>query len=78
MTRAVKDYSEGNFDTKIDVHTNDEMGYLAGSINYMATELSTLEEDQRKFIANVSNDFRSPLTSIKGYIEEIMDCNIPH
>ena len=78
MTRAVKDYSEGNFDTKIDVHTNDEMGYLAGSINYMATELSTLEEDQRKFIANVSHDFRSPLTSIKGYIEAIMDGTIPH
>lgn len=78
MTRAVKDYSEGNFDTKIDVHTNDEMGYLAGSINYMATELSTLEEDQRKFIANVSHDFRSPLTSIKGYIEAILDGTIPH
>lgn len=77
MTRAAKDYSEGNFDTKINIHTNDEMGYLAGSINYMATELSTLEEDQRKFIANVSHDFRSPLTSIKGYIEAIMDGTIP-
>lgn len=78
MTRAAKDYSEGNFNTKINIHTNDEMGYLAGSINYMATELSTLEEDQRKFIANVSHDFRSPLTSIKGYIEAIMDGTIPH
>ena len=78
MTRAVKDYSERNFETKIDVRSNDEMGYLAGSINYMATELSTLEEDQRKFIANVSHDFRSPLTSIKGYIEAIMDGTIPH
>lgn len=78
MTRAAKDYSEGNFDTKIDIHTNDEIGYLAGSIDYMATELSTLEEDQRKFIANVSHDFRSPLTSIKGYIEAIMDGTIPH
>ncbi len=44
----------------------------------MAAELSTLEEDQRKFIANVSHDFRSPLTSIKGYIEAIMDGTIPH
>lgn len=78
MTRAAKDYSQGNFDTQINIHTNDEMGYLAASINYMATELSTLEEDQRKFIANVSHDFRSPLTSIKGYIEAIMDGTIPH
>ena len=68
----------GNFDTQINIHTNDEMGYLAASLNYMATELSTLEEDQRKFIANVSHDFRSPLTSIKGYIEAIMDGTIPH
>lgn len=78
ITRAAKDYSEGNFDTQINIHTSDEMGYLAASINYMATELSTLEEDQRKFIANVSHDFRSPLTSIKGYIEAIMDGTIPH
>ncbi len=78
MTRAAKDYSEGNFDTQINIHTNDEMGYLAASINYMAAELSTLEEDQRKFIANVSHDFRSPLTSIKGYIDAIMDGTIPH
>lgn len=78
ITRAAKDYSEGNFDAQIDIHSNDEIGYLAASLNYMATELSTLEEDQRKFIANVSHDFRSPLTSIKGYIEAIMDGTIPH
>ena len=78
ITRAAKDYSEGNFETQINIHTNDEMGYLAASLNYMATELSTLEEDQRKFVANVSHDFRSPLTSIKGYIEAIMDGTIPH
>ncbi len=78
ITQAAKEYSEGNFDTKINIHSNDEIGYLAGSINYMAAELSTLEEDQRKFIANVSHDFRSPLTSIKGYIEAIMDGTIPH
>lgn len=78
ITRAARDYSEGNFDAQINIHTNDEIGYLAASLNYMATELSTLEEDQRNFIANVSHDFRSPLTSIKGYIEAIMDGTIPH
>ncbi len=78
ITNAAKDYSGGNFETKINIRSNDEIGYLANSINYMATELSTLEEDQRKFIANVSHDFRSPLTSIKGYIEAIMDGTIPH
>ena len=66
ITHAADEYSNGNFDAKIDVHSNDEIGYLAASLNYMANELNTLEEDQRKFISNVSHDFRSPLTSIKG------------
>lgn len=43
----------------------------------MANELNTLEEDQRKFVSNVSHDFRSPLTSIKGYVEAMLDGTIP-
>lgn len=77
LCRVAKKYSSGNFEDKITVRSNNELGYLAASINYMASELQTLEDDQRKFIANVSHDFRSPLTSIKGYIEAIMDGTIP-
>ncbi len=77
ITRAADDYSQGNFETKIDLHSNDEIGYLAASLDYMANELHTLESDQRKFISNVSHDFRSPLTSIKGYIEAMLDGTIP-
>ncbi len=78
ITKGAKEYATGNFETQINIHKNDEIGYLAASLNFMAAELSTLEEDQRKFIANVSHDFRSPLTSIKGYIEAIMDGTIPY
>lgn len=78
ITEAAKEYATGDFSKQINIHKNDEIGYLAASLNFMATELSTLEEDQRKFIANVSHDFRSPLTSIKGYIEAIMDGTIPY
>ncbi len=78
ITKAADAYAAGNFDAKINLHSNDELGYLAASLNYMASELNTLEDDQRKFIANVSHDFRSPLTSIKGYIEAIMDGTIPY
>ena len=42
------------------------MGYLAATLNYMSDELDKMEEYQKTFIANVSHDFRSPLTSIKG------------
>ena len=74
---SVNNYMQGNFDTPIEVPSNDEIGYLAASINYMATELHTLEDDQKKFISNVSHDFRSPLTSIKGYVEAMLDGTIP-
>lgn len=77
IVKAAASFAQGNFETKMEVHTNDELGYLAASINYMAIELHTLEEDERKFIANISHDFRSPLTSIKGYVEAIMDGTIP-
>lgn len=77
ITKGADKYAAGNFEAKINVHSNDEIGYLAASLNYMANELNTLEEDQRKFVSNVSHDFRSPLTSIKGYVEAMLDGTIP-
>lgn len=77
ITKAAKKYAKGDFSEKIEVYMNDELGQLANTLNYMATELDTLEEDQRKFISNVSHDFRSPLTSIKGYVEAMLDGTIP-
>ncbi len=77
IIRAANEYASGNFENPVDVHTNDEIGYLAASLSYMANELNTLEEDQRKFVSNVSHDFRSPLTSIKGYVEAMLDGTIP-
>lgn len=77
ITKSAKQYAKGDFTNKIDVSSNDEIGYLANTLNYMATELDTLEEDQRKFVSNVSHDFRSPLTSIKGYVEAMLDGTIP-
>ena len=53
------------------------MGYLSDTLNYMSDELNKMEEYQKNFIANVSHDFRSPLTSIKGYLEAIADGTIP-
>ena len=47
LAKGVKRNAEGDFSEKISVHTNDEIGYLAASIEYMANEMNTLEEDQR-------------------------------
>ncbi len=77
ITAAAGKYAKGDFSKTILVHSSDEVGYLANTLNYMAKELQTLEEDQRKFVSNVSHDFRSPLTSIKGYVEAMLDGTIP-
>ena len=77
ITEGANEYASGHLEHRIKVETQDEMGYLAATLNYMSSELNKLEEYQRTFIANVSHDFRSPLTSIKGYLEAILDGTIP-
>lgn len=77
ITEAAKQYASGNLDYDIPITTQDEMGYLSASLNYMSKQLKDAEDYQKKFIANVSHDFRSPLTSIKGYVEAIADGTIP-
>lgn len=77
LCKTADAYVQGDFSVTADIPSNDEIGYLAASLNYMGTELHTLEDDQKKFISNVSHDFRSPLTSIKGYIEAMLDGTIP-
>ncbi|TCT12180.1 signal transduction histidine kinase [Natranaerovirga pectinivora] len=76
MNDAALKYANGDFDTTLTVNTNDEIGQLATSLNTMAFELSKMEELRRSFIANISHDFRSPLTSIKGYVGAILDGTI--
>lgn len=77
ITEGANEYAQGNLTHHIDIDTRDEMGYLAATLNYMSDELNKMEEYQKTFIANVSHDFRSPLTSIKGYLEAILDGTIP-
>lgn len=77
ITKATEKYAEGDLKYTFDVNRIDEMGYLGAQLNYMAGRLSQQEENQKKFIANVSHDFRSPLTSIRGYLEAMSDGTIP-
>lgn len=77
ITEAATQYASGNLEYEIPVTTEDEMGYLSASLNYMSSQLRDMEDYQKKFVANVSHDFRSPLTSIKGYVEAMTDGTIP-
>ncbi|WP_029231282.1 sensor histidine kinase [Butyrivibrio sp. VCB2006] len=77
ITTATEQYAAGNMGYEFSVESEDEMGYLAASLSYMAGEIARQEDDQKKFIANVSHDFRSPLTSIRGYLVAMQDGTIP-
>lgn len=77
ITEAATQYASGNLEYEIPVNTEDEMGYLSASLNYMSSHLRDMDDYQKKFVANVSHDFRSPLTSIKGYVEAMTDGTIP-
>lgn len=77
ITDAATQYASGNLDVVIPVNSQDEMGYLSASLNYMSAQLKDMEEYQKTFVANVSHDFRSPLTSIKGYVQAMADGTIP-
>ncbi len=77
ITKAASEYAAGNLTYQVELDAEDEFGRLANSMNLMAKELNEMEEYERKFIANISHDFRSPLTSIKGYVEAMMDGTIP-
>lgn len=77
ITEATEQYASGNMHYEFNVESEDEMGYLAATLSYMANEIARSEDDQKKFVANVSHDFRSPLTSIHGYLEAMIDGTIP-
>ncbi len=77
ITEATEHYANGNMHYEFSVESGDEIGYLAATLSYMASEIARSEDDQKKFVANVSHDFRSPLTSIRGYLEAMLDGTIP-
>jgi signal transduction histidine kinase len=76
MSIATQHYAEGDFSYKVEVRGNDELAELAGAFNTMAMSLSTLESSRRSFVANVSHELKTPMTSIGGFIDGMLDGTI--
>ena len=77
MSHAAKSFAAGQFDARIDVVGQDEIAELATAFNNMAASLQTNEDLRRTFLANVSHDLRTPMTTISGFIDGILDGAIP-
>ena len=78
MVQATRQYAEGDFDVRMkDYGQRDEMGELAASFNNMAESLQQTERQRREFIANISHELKTPMTTIAGYTDGILDGTIP-
>lgn len=77
MTLAAKRFGEGDFSEKLNISDSNEMGYLANSLNDMASSLEAIEENRKSFISNVSHELRTPMTTIGGFVDGILDGTIP-
>ena len=77
MSAAARSFADGRFDSRVRVRGNDEVSKLAVSFNNMADSLENLEKMRSSFVANVSHDLRTPMTTIAGFIDGIRDGVIP-
>ncbi len=77
LQTASHEYANGNLSYPLDIRNRDEIGDTAERVSDLAQQLNSAAEDQRRFLANVSHDFRSPLTSIRGYVAAMEDGTIP-
>ncbi len=69
VSNIARTIAMGNFDSRIEIKKDDEIGELCDAINYMASELSNSENIKNDFISSVSHELRTPLTAIRGWGE---------
>jgi signal transduction histidine kinase len=77
INRAALELAGGDFTVRVPVTSKDEVGELAQSFNFMVDQLVEWEDSRQDFLANVSHELRSPLTSLRGLIIAMNDKVIP-
>ncbi len=77
ITEAAKRFSQGDFSARAVVEGDDEVAHLAYTFNNMATFAENNETSRSNFVANIAHELRTPMTSIKGFVDGIIDGTIP-
>lgn len=75
--KAARSFSKGDFNVRVTVRGEDELAELARSFNKMAEDLQAKDESQKSFLSNVSHDLKTPMTTIAGFVDGILDGAIP-
>ncbi len=73
INAAAEKMASGDLAVKLDIRSEDEIGRLAATMNFLAFELSKIDQLRKDLIANISHELRTPLSLIKGYAETIRD-----
>ncbi len=73
MEKFASKITRGDYNARIKITSDDEIGHLQSTLNKMAEHLTEIENMRKSLVQNVSHDLRTPLTSLKGYIEMVMD-----
>ena len=77
MSEAAKAMANGDFSRRVKVKRNDEIKELAESFNAMAESLESLEIMRSSFVSNVSHELKTPMTTIGGFVDAILNDTIP-
>ena len=77
LNSATQSIAKGKFDTRVTFKGKDEISLLARGFNKMAEDLKASDASKRDFVSNAAHELRSPMTSINGFVEGMLDGTIP-
>ncbi|NLW79836.1 MAG: HAMP domain-containing histidine kinase [Ruminococcaceae bacterium] len=77
MSEAARRFGEGDYSARVPVHGDDELAQLAITFNEMANSFEATDFSRRSFMGNIAHELRTPMTTIKGFIDGMLDGTIP-
>lgn len=77
ISEAARKFGSGDFSVRVPVDGDDEVAQLAVTFNNMARNLETIDSSRASFMGNIAHELRTPMTSIKGFIDGMLDGTIP-